>query len=187
MKRIAIFLWAFACFSVLSAQSRYRTSNGRININASTPLEDIDATNTRVSAILAENTGDFAVVLLIRDFQFRRKLMQEHFNENFMQSDRYPKAYFRGELSGFSMTTLSTAPQQLTLEGTLTIHGVARNLKATIEGHREDQLLHLTTTFIVAPKNHDIKIPKILFRKIAEEVRVRVELTLTPESGKLAE
>lgn len=178
MKKPLLFLTILAVFSQIAAQERYRTHSGVISFNASTPLEDIEATNTRVNAIVEGTSGALAVVLLIKDFQFPRKLMQEHFNENFMESGRFPKAYFRGDLAGFRADSLAASDTPYTIEGQLTIHGVSRNVKANASVRKEGTVINLTSQFILAPEAYDIEVPKILFKKIAEEVEVTLQLRL---------
>jgi len=178
MKQFLIFLLLMTYCGLISAQSRYRTTTGEIRFNASTPLEDIDAVNNQVNAIINAESGDFAVVLLIRDFRFRRKLMQEHFNENFMETDAYPKAYFRGRIAGFPERMQTSEPTELRVDGELTIHGVSRRVETTAILNQSGDKLKMSSGFIVKPENHRIKVPRILFNKIAEEVKVDVNLEM---------
>lgn len=168
---IAIFL----CSGLLAlAQDTYKTTSGEIHFNASTPLEDIDAINKQVNAIFKESSQGVAAVLLIRDFKFRRKLMQEHFNENFMESEQYPKAYFQGSLSGYDATAfqISQEPQRFTVSGSLTIHGITRPLETTVNIQSLGEDMEWTAAFVLRPEEFGIEVPKILWNKIAEEVDV---------------
>lgn len=178
MKQILTIILLIAAFGQIGAQSRYRTTSGEIRFNASTPLEDIDAVNNQVNAIINAETGDFAVVLLIKDFSFRRKLMQEHFNENFMESEDYPKAYFRGRILNFTRRSPSSGPMELRVEGELTIHGVSRRVATTATLHQSGDKVHMVSKFIVHPEDYRIEVPSILFNKIAEEVKVVVNLEM---------
>ena len=167
-------------FCVLSAvgQTKYRTSSGEINFNASTPLEDIDATNTEVNAILELETGKFATVMLIKDFQFRRKLMQEHFNENYMESDTYPKAFFTGTFQNLDLAELTEGEEEQEVSGDITIHGVKRPLSAKTSIKKGKNSFVIRSSFIIKPEDHNIEVPSIVFQKIAREVKVTVELIL---------
>jgi hypothetical protein len=178
MKKLLLILFLLACCGLVTAQSRFRTSAGEIRFNASTPLEDIDAVNNKVNAIINAETGDFAVVLLIKDFSFRRKLMQEHFNENFMESATYPKAYYSGKITGFSAGALSAVPMKLRVAGELTIHGVSRTVETMASLSKNGDTIRMTSEFIAKPEDYKIKVPRILFNKIAEEVKVMVNLEL---------
>ena len=181
MKHILLILLLCAGYYPASAQNRYRTGTGEIRFDASTPLEDITATNQKVNAILDTITGEFAVVLLVRDFRFPRKLMQEHFNENYMESDRYPKAFFRGRLTGFSPGLPATGTVAYQVEGELYIHNVSRKINPEARLSREGGDIRLETEFVVRPESYGVEVPRLLFNKIAEEVHVRVNLGLKPE------
>lgn len=167
-------------FPEARAQDRWATRTGNVRINASTPLEDIDATNKRVNAIFRPADGAVAVVMLIPEFQFRRKLMQEHFNENYMESEKYPKATFSGEVSGHSDMAPGES-RQCRVAGTLTIHGVARERVVEAEVSRTTSGWRIQSAFTVRTAEHDIDIPKIVFKKIAEEVLVSLDFNLEPE------
>ena len=165
---------------VSRAQDLWTTETGIVHINASTPLEDIDATNDRVNAILRHGDGAFAVVMLIPEFRFRRKLMQEHFNENYMESDKFPKATFSGKISGHA----DMAPgdtRQCRIAGTLTVHGVARERVVEAEIRRTPRGWRIHSDFTVRTADHNIDIPKIVFTKIAEEVAVSLDFDLDSE------
>ena len=159
------------------AQESYKTSSGKVTFNASTPLEDIKATNTRVSAIF-KDSGDLAVVLLVREFEFRRKLMQEHFNENYLESDTYPKSYFLGKIKDSDLQTLSGNPQEINIIGQLSLHGVTR--KVTVPGKisRNDGQIALESSFIIRPEDYGVDIPTLMFKKIAREVEVSFSFQL---------
>ncbi len=164
----------------IQAQGLWATQTGQVRINASTPLEDIDATNDRVNAILRPGDGAFAVVMLVPEFQFRRKLMQEHFNENYMESDKFPKATFSGEMSGHADMAPGES-RKCQVSGTLTVHGVARERVVDAEVRRTANGWRILSEFTVRTADHDIDIPKIVFTKIAEEVAVSLDFDLEPE------
>ena len=163
-------------------QSKYRTSSGNVHFNASTPLEDIDAENQDVNAILATADGRFAVVMLVKDFKFPRKLMQEHFNENYMETETYPKAYFSGVIEDFNLDSVSSNAIKKTVKGELTIHGVKRSRSEEIVIRKKGNSIYLESSFTVRPEDHNIEVPKIVFAKIAQEVKVSINLQLSPDS-----
>lgn len=156
----------------------FKTTSGSVYFNASTPLEDIVAVNYKVNAILVEEKGKFAAVLLIKDFSFRRKLMQEHFNENYMESDRYPKAYFNGIIEQFDYNNLTSALTIFRINGELTIHGVTRKITENIMLGTNNNQIRLESDFTIKPEDYQIEVPKLLFKKIAKQVRVHIELNL---------
>ena len=160
------------------AQEKLRTSKGRVDFNASTPLQDIEAKNKEVNAILELASGRLAVVMLIQDFQFRRELMEEHFNENYMESDKFPKAYFTGQIRNYDPEAIDSSPKRMEVDGQLTIHGVTRDIREEIEIRRGPKSLEISSSFIVRPADHDIEVPRLVFKKIAEEVEVSLNFEL---------
>ena len=168
--------------TICIAQQKYKTTQGEVNINASTPLEDIDAWNREVNGIIETETGNFAIVMLIKDFEFDRKLMQEHFNENYMESDKYPKAYFSGTIQNFVASDLSSGFLEKEVKGKLTIHGVSRNISENVLIKMKGRRIAINSKFIVKTEDYQIEVPKILFQKIAREVQVAIELNLQPGS-----
>ena len=182
IRSISIILGFFLLFATsLTAQGKFKTSSGNVEFYSSTPLEDILASNSDVNAILESSSGKFAVVMLVSEFQFEKKLMQEHFNENYMESDLYPKAYFSGKIEAFDLNSLSEDTLELSIEGKISIHDISRPLKTSVNISRVDNQIRLVASFIIRPEDHDIEIPKIVFKKIAQEVEVSVDLLLRPE------
>ena len=160
-----------------AAQDSFKTTSGRVEFNASTPLEDIKAINENVNAIFKES-GDFAVVLLIREFEFRRKLMQEHFNENYLESDTYPKSYFLGKIEKFDYQTLKESPEEINIIGKLSLHGVTRNVIVPGSIGEKNGEIILKSKFIIRPEDYDVEIPTLMFKKIAREVEVSFSFQL---------
>ena len=108
------------------AQGKYMTRAGYISFFSASILEDIEAKNNKVAAVLDLGTGQLAFSVPVHEFQFKRTLMQEHFNENYMESEKYPKATFTGQLTNAAQVIkqLATATQNVEVEGSLTIQGV---------------------------------------------------------------
>ncbi|NER18475.1 YceI family protein [Spongiivirga citrea] len=161
--------------TIVTAQNKYETKNGIVSFNASTPLENITAENIRVKALLNTDTGEFAALLYVRQFVFPNALMQEHFNENYLESDKFPKATFLGKLSDFD---LKKPEGKYILKGSFMIHGVEQSVETTVDIDTQDEHLKLSSSFIIKPENHDIKVPKLVFKKIAQEVAVKVDCLL---------
>ena len=176
MRRFLLFI----CMSFVFlgwAQETYRTESAKIIFDASTPLEDIFAVNEKVNAALKDN-GEIAVLLLVEEFEFKRKLMQEHFNENYIESEKYPKAYFAGNISDYSPESLSGEPRIFEVTGDLTMHGVTRPVTAELTVRRDGEAIAIGTEFLVRTEDYKIRVPRLLFKKIAEEIRVKVSATL---------
>ncbi len=176
-----LLFYIFICYgSLLLAQDTYLTKTGQIEFDASTPLEDIYAINQKVNAILKAN-GEFAALLLVKEFDFKRKLMQEHFNENYIESHKYPKAYFTGSIVDFNPGNLSGEIKKYSIKGSLTIHGVTNPIESEAELRQDGTTIYFNMMFMVKTEEYKIKVPKILFKKVAQEVRVRVSAQLQKE------
>jgi len=169
---IAIVLWTVVA-TPLCGQS-YRTVESSVSFYSSAPLEDIKADNEEVIGVFNAATGAIAFVVQIKGFQFAKSLMQQHFNENFMESDKYPRATFEGRLSGYNLN--ASGKQDASVKGKMTIHGVTREMEIDGEFEVKDGL-KMKAVFPIELEDHDIDIPKILFQKIAEEVEVTVNFT----------
>lgn len=157
----------------LQAQDRYLTRTGHIKFFSKAPLEDIEANNNKVLSIVDLSKGQVAVDLLIKAFEFEKKLMQEHFNENYLESDKYPKSTFKGAFSvPEGLKSMTEGVYELDVKGQLNIHGVTKDIETkatlTVKGGQ----LYGTLKFFVAVKDYKIKIPNVVVKNIAEEVEV---------------
>ena len=113
--------------TIAFGQSKYITKSGSMSFEASQPtFEPIEATHSAVSALLNADTGELAVLALVRGFPLSLALMEEHFNENYIESHQYPKTSFKGSITDFDQTTLSDQPQTVELTGELSMHGVTK-------------------------------------------------------------
>lgn len=180
--RTSIILLATALLPLfVNAQERYATRNGTISFFSETPVENIEAHNRKVSCVLDATSGAMQFAVVIKSFEFEKALMQEHFNENYMESNTYPKADFKGTVTGFGAAELAKpGDHPVTVRGDLTIHGVTRQVEhpGTITVNK-DGTLKAVSDFIVKPEDHGIKIPGVVRKNIAEEITVKVRLDLT--------
>jgi hypothetical protein len=158
---------------------KYITKNGYINFYSETPIETIEAHNRQVNSALDSETGDFVFRVLMRSFEFEKALMQEHFNENYVESEKFPNATFKGKVTNLDQIDFGTAGEyRAIVEGILTIHGVDREVKESGTFTVADGVVKGVCKFIVKPADHDIKIPKTVINNIAEEIEVSVEVSL---------
>ncbi|WP_439484065.1 YceI family protein [Cyclobacterium plantarum] len=171
MKNCCITIFIFLLSLSLQAQA-HKTVSGEIEFFSSAPVEDIQAVNNAPTGLFNEQTGSLAFLVPIKAFQFPKSLMQEHFNDKFMESHTYPEATFEGKLSGYDRER--SGSQGAFAEGNLTIHGQTN--KVRIPGNiifKSDQII-MDAVFPVKLEDYDIQIPKVLFYNIAEEVEVTV-------------
>lgn len=172
-------LIAIVLLSQTIVAQKYFTRTGETNFKASVEaFEPVEATNKSTTVILKTGTGDIASQLFLTAFKFKVALMQEHFNENYMDSDKYPKATFRGKLEGFSMDGLSSG-KEFPLKGTLTVRGQKKEIDTKAMVTQKGDKLHLTTKFAVQPQDFGIDIPSVVRKKIAEKINITVNYELS--------
>ena len=167
-----------ACTYATQAQERYFTRTGTIAFFSETPMENIEAHNYKVTSVWDATTGAVEFAALIKAFEFEKALMQEHFNENYMESSTFPKATFKGTFSGVTADQLKKpGTYQVDVKGDLTIHGVTKPVATTgtVEVDKEGKV-KAENTFVVSPEDHDIEIPGMVRDKIAKEIQVQVRI-----------
>ena len=128
MRTFLIILGIISCFNSLS-QGKYITRNGMIEFNASSPLEKINPVNNYVSCILDTETGEIAFQLKMISFKFERALMEEHFNEKYVESEKYPTSTFIGSIVDWNNIDLKLKHQNVKAKGILNIHGVDKEIE----------------------------------------------------------
>jgi hypothetical protein len=175
---ITFFTICFAFIASAIGQEKYATRAGEIIFEASVPsFEEVKAKNANVSAVLDVSTGKFAALALMKGFRFKVALMEEHFNENYIESSKFPKATFKGTIQDFQFSE-SSAEREYIIKGTLNLHGVDKNLEVPATISVADGIAQLTARFVLRPEEFDIKIPSIVSSKIAENVNVSVVFQL---------
>jgi hypothetical protein len=137
-----------------------------------TPVENIEAHNKDGQGVLDVITGELLFVVPIRQFEFEKSLMQKHFNKNYMESDKYPEATFKGRIVDWE--GLPSSARNYRVEGTLNIHGVDREVTEKASLVPSEAGLRGESTFTVLLTDYDIKVPKLVVKKIAEEIEVRI-------------
>lgn len=178
MKKIIILLVFFLSGNLIFSQ-KMMTRTGEIKFEASMPaFEEIAATNNTASCILEQSTGNFAALVLIKAFKFKAPLMEEHFNENYMESSKFPKATFKGKLANFDAKKLSTTKTSYDLEGDLTIHGVTKKIKTKMTMVLNGEKITATTSISIKPQDYNVEIPSLVKGKIAENAKVSMSFIL---------
>jgi len=168
------------CFFVgnVILSQKMMTRTGEIKFEASVPaFEPVAAVNNTVSAILDVSNGEFAALALLKAFKFKVPLMEEHFNENYIESSKYPKATFKGKIINFDASKLTTSAKY-DLEGDLTIHGVTKKIRTKITLVSNDGKIKVTCNFTVQAQDFNIKIPKVVRSKVSEDVTITIDFTL---------
>jgi len=173
---ISTFLATFFC-SNLQAQ-KYQLSSSEVSFFSEAPMENIEAFNEETKSIFDESSREIAFIVPIESFIFDKSLMQEHFNENYLESDKYPDARFEGKLVNYDPN--KEGEQQVRAKGTLTIHGVSQQVDVPGTVSRDSSGIDMEANFPVKVADYDIEIPKVVFYNIAEEVEIRVKLQYQP-------
>jgi hypothetical protein len=182
MKKLLLTLLVLVSLSV-SAQSKYFTKTGITDFKASVEaFEPVEATNKSTTVILNTSNGDIAALLFVKAFHFEIALMEEHFNENYMDSDKFPKATFKGNIDGFDIDKLSNKVTALNLKGILNIRGKEKAIETIANLSREDGKIMLVANFSVAPQDFDTDIPKIVRKKIAEQININLNYELVQKN-----
>lgn len=172
IKILLLFIFLTAIDPAIS-QVVYKTTTAKVGFFSSAPVEDIKASSREGISVFIPETGDISFRVNIKSLRFRKALMQDHFNEEFMESDRYPTASFHGKI--IRPTNLpSEGEVAILLSGILEIHGVRQKREIPAVIHIGNDNILLKSNFEVACKDHNIKIPKILWKNIAEVLEVDV-------------
>ena len=161
-----LFFISIDCYS-----QQYIANDGEITFFSYAPIEDIKAVNKKVSAAFDISNNDIVFQLYISDFNFRKKLMQTHFNENYLESDIFPKANFVGKV--FALEDDSAI-----VRGLLTIHGVSKEIEANGMFIKNNNSIKISSEFNVKLEDYNVSIPTIVMYKIAEEILVNVVIKL---------
>jgi len=181
MKKIILILFLLLGQIPVFCQDIVFSKSARIRFFSSTPLENIEATTHEASTFLNIQKGEIVFSMLIKSFRFEKALMEEHFNENYMESDRYPKAMFKGNILNLHEIHFSKDGNYTArISGDLTIHGQSRKVEVQAKFIVKQGKLSGNSEFKIKPADYGIKIPSIVKGKIAEEIEVFVNSNYEP-------
>jgi len=177
MKHISIILLAWMSI-FQTGQGLYMCKNAEISIFSSAPIEDIAAKTSSGQSVYNAATGDLVFSVAINTFKFRKALMQEHFNSDYLESDKYPRATFKGKIQEHPDLT-KDGTYQITATGVLDVHNVKQNrtLPGTLTVSNGN--VTMKSEFMVKCVDHHIDIPKLVFQNIAETIKVNITATYT--------
>jgi YceI-like domain len=184
MKRLFLFLFFLNIVLAANAQ-KYMTKNGYIGFYSHTPMEDIKGDNNQVVGALDISTGEMVFQALIKSFHFDRALMEEHFNENYMESDKFPKSVFKGKISNLKDVDFSkNGIYNVTVEGDLTIHDVTNKISAQGTIEVVSGGINANSKFKVVPEDYKINIPGVVKDKFDKNLEVTVAMKYSPIANK---
>ncbi len=167
-----------ACTLSGTAQ-KYFSKTAKVSFVSEAPIEKIVSTNNSGYLIMDVATGQLEMSVLIKGFQFDKALMQAHFNENYMESDKYPKAFFKGRITNISTFSLTNeGTYQAELKGDLTIHGITRPFSTQAKMIANGGKVSAEGNFEVAIADYGIEVPKVVRDNIAKQVKVSIRADL---------
>ena len=182
LKRNLVVLMALVLsVSVSFAQGKFYTKTGKISFYSKAPLEEIEGKNKTVTAIIDSKSGAIQFAVQMKGFEFEKQLMQQHFNENYVESDKYPKAEFKGTItnnSGIDYTKDGTYTAKV--KGKLTIHGVTKDVETTGTLKVNGGKIDANSSFNVLISDYNIKIPAIVKDKVSNSMKITVDCNLEP-------
>lgn len=158
-------------------QGKFISKNAYISFYSNTPLENILGESNEAVSVLNGETGDIGFQAIMTTFHFKRALMEEHFNENYIESAKYPKSKFNGKIQNFNKEMLTGPPTDIQVTGQLNVHGVEKTITVPATLGMEDGKLVGTSKFKIVPEDYGITIPSIVRDKIQKEIEVTIKAT----------
>lgn len=180
MKFIPLILICSLFNVVTQAQNILISNNAAVSFFSSTILEDIEGKSNLGSSAINVKTGDIIFKVPNTSFRFKKKLMQEHFNENYMESDKYPVSEFKGKLEK-PIDVSKNGSYSVNVSGKLTVHGVTKDYRSVADIVVNNGVATAKSVFKVKVADHNIKIPSLVFKNIAEIVEVRIQALYQPK------
>jgi len=173
MKKLGVLFTVLLLYCTAFSQNKLATHAGSIAFEASVPsFEEVKANSNSVSCVINTETGEISSLAFIREFHFKMAMMEEHFNENYIESSKFPKATFKGIIQGFNLAIIGNIPKEFILNGQLTLHGKSKAINSIAIIQKTNKGLEIKTNFKIKTSDFNIKIPKIVQYKIAEVVTI---------------
>ncbi len=180
MKKVILFVFILLMANTSFAQ-RYLSKTGSVSFYSDAPLEKIEAKNHQVDCALDTQSGFFVVKILMRSFIFEKALMQEHFNEDYVESDKFPNAFFKGKIVNLKDINFSKPGiYPAVIRGQMTIHGVTMPVKAEGTFTISKNGILARAKFPLKIGDYGISIPDLVTDKIAKEMEISTDIQLKP-------
>lgn len=177
MMRIILLSLILLLSNVTEAQQKFYTKNGSITFTSKAPVQTIEAVNNKVLSVWETTTGNIEFSLLIKGFQFPKALMQEHFNENYLESDKFPKATFKGVIEN-SKNIVYTVDNvhNVKVNGVLTMHGVSKQIAIPATIKIKNGEVSAFTNFIISLDDYAIKVPSVVSESINKKISIKINI-----------
>lgn len=178
MKKYTAFLVLILLgFSIV--EEKKITKKGTITFEASVPsFEEVKAKNEAVTCIINTTNGEIATLALMKGFRFKIALMEEHFNENYVESNKYPKATFKGKIENFDYSKLTATAKEYTVKGKLEMHGKSKEISIKSKIKKTGENISMVSDFILNTDDFDIEIPSVVSKKLTKDVKVNFNFDL---------
>lgn len=183
MKKVLVTSFLFFAVAALHAQDKYFTKEGKINFAATTPTspEKVEGVNKSVICVEDAKSGAIQFSVLMKGFEFERALMQEHFNENYVESDKYPKAEFKGAITNNGdVNYTKDGTYSVKVKGKLSIHGETKDVEADGKISIAGGKITANANFEVALSDYKISVPSVVADKVAKTAKINVDCLLEP-------
>jgi hypothetical protein len=183
MKKIVSAFLFIASFVLANGQNIQMTKAGRISFYSRSKVEKVEADNNEVSSVINTTTGEMVFAVLLKGFHFDRALMEEHFNENYVESDKFPKSTFKGKIINIiSVNFLKDGACPVTVEGDLTLHGITKKVSSAGSVTVKAGKISAYSKFSVKMKDFNITIPSLVADKISEDIDITVDCKYEPKN-----
>jgi len=183
MKKLITLIFISTLSTIVFSQSIYMTRNGQISFFSKTPMENIEAGNNEVTSMIDTGKGDIVFAVLIKSFHFEKALMEEHFNENYMESTKFPKATFQGKITNLAAINFTKdGTYEATVEGDLTIHGIKQRQTSVGTITVSKGKIAAVSNFTVKVADYKIEVPSLVADKISPTIEIRVNCQYEPKS-----
>ncbi len=181
MKKVYIIAFGLISVLVCNAQNRLMTKAATISFYSKAPMENIEATNKSGVSVIDKTTGQLEFSVLLKGFSFEKALMQEHFNENYVESDLFPKTGFKGKITDQSKVNFAKEGiYNVPITGTLSLHGVSKEITTSATITIRNGVTEAEATFNIDVEDYKIKIPSIVKDKIAKTIKITVKANYQP-------
>jgi polyisoprenoid-binding protein YceI len=179
IRNFIVLILGLGTISASTQAQKYSTEKTFVSFYSHATIEDITAENTKAVGAFNSATGDVAFSIPIKEFQFAKSLMQEHFNEKYMDTEKFPKSTFQGKVTGYDAN--ASGMQNVKSNGKLTIHGETKEVEIPGTIEKQGDKLIMKSKFIVKLEDYKIAIPQLMWQNIAEQVEVTVDFSLKPQ------
>lgn len=180
MKKIKLLSIVLFFINTLVAQNnKYFTRNATITFVSAAPMEKISSKNSQVNCILNTQTNDLAFKVVVKSFEFEKQAMADHFNDDYLQSDKFPNATFEGKIAN-TIDYSKNGKFDITVDGKLTIHGVTKALKQKGTIEIKNGKITAKSTFSILLSDYGITVPNDYLKKISNTVELKIDAVMTP-------